>query len=163
MTRPPPTCSCSDFNRSDLLRRGVAQAGRGLPAIEPGMPTPAGTGLSRRGFLLASAGLALSVYGAGRILDPSRFDEGIALASQAAANQPIIISVYLQGGIDAMSVLYPVGDPLYTKYRPVLGLSEGAGPVFTEDPPLHWHPKAAPLAQLHSEGKVGVMPAVGYT
>ena len=46
----------------------------------------------------------------------------------------MIVSVYLQGGIDSMSVLYPAGDPLYRKYRPVLGLSAEAGPAFTEDP-----------------------------
>jgi uncharacterized protein (DUF1501 family) len=62
-----------------------------------------------------------------------------------------------------MSVLYPAGDPLYTKYRPVLALPETAGPAFTEDPRLHWHPLAAPLATLHTEGKVSVMPAVGYS
>ncbi len=156
------TCACQDFNRAGLLRRAAAQAGRGLPSIEPGMPTPAGTGLSRRGFLLASAGLVLSVYGAGRVLDPSTFEEGIARAAAAPA-QPVIVSVYLQGGIDAMSVLYPSGDPLYTRYRPVLALSEAAGPAFAEDPRLHWHPLAAPLATLHSEGKVSVMPAVGYS
>ncbi len=155
-------CACQDFNRAELFRRAAARAGEGLPAIEPGMPTPAGTGLSRRGFLLASAGLALSVYGAGRLLDPSRFQEGIALASETPP-QPILVSVYLQGGIDAMSVLYPSGDPLYRTFRPVLALPEGAGPVFTEDERLHWHPLAAPLAQLHAEGKVSVFPAVGYT
>ena len=42
------SCGCTDFGRSELLRRGVAQAGKGLPSIQPGMPTPAGTGLSRR-------------------------------------------------------------------------------------------------------------------
>ncbi len=62
-----------------------------------------------------------------------------------------------------MSVLYPAGEPLYGKYRPVLGLPEGAGPVFTEDPRLYWNPLAAPLAQLHAEGKVSVLPAIGYT
>ncbi len=126
------------------------------------MPTPAGTGLSRRSFLLSSAGLALSVYGAGRLLDPSGFEEGIALAAEGP-EQPVLVSVYLQGGIDSMSVLYPAGDPLYTRYRPVLGLAEEAGPVFTEDPRLHWHPLAAPLATLHREGKVSVLPAVGYS
>ena len=140
----------------------AAQAGHGLPSIEPGMPTPAGTGLSRRGFLLASAGLALSVYGAGRLLDPSTFEEGIARAA-AAPQQPVLVSVYLQGGIDSMSVLYPAGDPLYTQMRPMLAVPDGAGPAFAEDPRLHWHPLAAPLAQLHGEGKVSVMPAVGYT
>jgi uncharacterized protein (DUF1501 family) len=125
------------------------------------MPTPAGTGLSRRGFLLASAGLALSVYGVGRVLNPCAFEEGIARAAEVP-NQPVLVSVYLQGGIDSMSVLYPAGDPLYTKYRPVLALPEDAGPAFTEDPRLHWHPQAAPLAQLHGEGKMSVLPAVGY-
>jgi uncharacterized protein (DUF1501 family) len=159
---PTRSCACQDFTRAELLRGAAAQAGHGLPAIEPGMPTPAGTGLSRRGFLLASAGLALSVYGAERLLEPSAFEEGIARAAEAPA-QPVLVSIYLQGGIDSMSVLYPAGDPLYAKYRPVLGLSEGAGPAFAEDPRLHWHPRAAPLAQLHGEGKLSVMPAVGYT
>jgi uncharacterized protein (DUF1501 family) len=158
---PTRSCACQDFTRAELLRGAAARAGHGLPAIEPGMPTPAGTGLSRRGFLLSSAGLALSVYGAGSLLEPRAFEEGIARAAEAA-NQPILVSVYLQGGIDSMSVLYPAGDPLYAKYRPVLGLPEGAGPAFTEDPRLHWHPQAAPLAQLHGEGKLSVMPAVGY-
>jgi uncharacterized protein (DUF1501 family) len=154
-------CACQDFNRAELLRHAAAQAGRGLPAIEPGMPTPAGTGLSRRSFLMASAGLALSVYGAGRLIDPARFEEGIASAA-AAPQQPVLVSVYLQGGIDSMSVLYPAGDPLYRKYRPVLALPEGAGPAFAEDSRLRWHPRAAPLAALHGEGKLSVLPAVGY-
>jgi uncharacterized protein (DUF1501 family) len=158
---PHSACACRDYNRAELLRHAAAQAGRGLPAIDPGMPVPAGTGLSRRGFLLASAGLALSVYGAGRALDPRVFEEGIAQAAAGPA-QPVLVSVYLQGGIDAMSVLYPAGDPLYAKYRPALGLPESAGPAFSEDPRLHWHPLAAPLAQLHGEGKVSVVPAVGY-
>jgi uncharacterized protein (DUF1501 family) len=159
---PHRACACQDFNRAELLRRAAAQAGQGLPTVEVGMPTPAGTGLSRRGFLLASAGLALSVYGAGRVLDVSTFEEGVARAA-ASPQQPVLVSVYLQGGIDSMSVLYPAGDPLYTKYRPVLALPGTAGPAFTEDVRLHWHPLAEPLAKLHGEGKVSVMPAVGYT
>jgi uncharacterized protein (DUF1501 family) len=156
------TCACRDYSRADLLRRGVAVAGRGLPAIEPGMPTPAGTGLARRGFLLASAGLMLSVYGAGRLLDPAAFEAGIAQAA-GATGKPVLVSVYLQGGIDSMSVLYPDGDPLYRKLRTATALAPGAGPAFTEDPRLAWNPLAAPLAQLHGEGKVSVMPAVGYS
>ena len=74
---PRRACSCNDFSRTELMRRAAAEAGRGLPSIEPGMPVPAGTGLSRRSFLARSAGLALSVYGAGR-LSARVFDEGIA-------------------------------------------------------------------------------------
>ena len=56
--------SCAEFSRSQLVRRGFAKAGQGLPAIEPGMPTPAGTGLDRRAFLSRSLGAVLTVYGA---------------------------------------------------------------------------------------------------
>ena len=46
--RPQSHTCCSDYTRSQLLRSAAAEAGKGLPAIEPGMPEPAGTGLSRR-------------------------------------------------------------------------------------------------------------------
>ena len=60
--------ACDDCNRTELLRRAVAEAGRGLPSIEPGMPIPAGTGMSRRSFLLGSSGLALAVFGGSALL-----------------------------------------------------------------------------------------------
>jgi uncharacterized protein (DUF1501 family) len=155
-------CSCNDFNRAQLLRRGAAVAGRGLPAIEPGMPLPAGTGLDRRSFLLRSAGAMLSVYGAS-MFSPRHFEAGIAQAAAAAPpDQPVLVSIFMEGGWDALSVLAPVKETLYHELRPELGLAEGAGPVFSEDPSLMWNPNAAGLATLHTEGKVTVFPAVGY-
>lgn len=154
-------CSCSDFNRAQLLRRGAAVAGRGLPDIEPGMPVPAGTGMDRRSFLLRSAGTLLSVYGAS-MLSPRHFEEGIAAAAAAAPNQPVLVSIFMEGGWDSLSVLAPVKDPRYYKLRPTLGLAEGSGKAFTEDARLMWHPSAAGLAKLHEEGKVTVFPAIGY-
>jgi len=153
---------CRDHRHSTALRRGVARPGAGLPAIEPGMPLPAGTGLDRRSFLLRSLGLAMSVYGAGSLL-PRAFDEGIAAAQAAGgASGKILVSVFLDGGADALSLLYPAEDPLYLKLRPKLALPAGAGPVFAEDTRLHWHPALAPIATLHGEGKVSVIPSVGY-
>jgi uncharacterized protein (DUF1501 family) len=144
---------CDECTRADAQR---AVAGGGLPAIEPGMPTPAGTGLTRRSFVARSVGLALSVYGAGRL---QLFDEGIANAATAPA-QPVLVTVFLQGGADALSLLYPDGDPLYRKLRPALAVTGGA--PFAEDARLMWHPALAPIAQLYAEGKVSVLPAVGY-
>jgi uncharacterized protein (DUF1501 family) len=149
---------CNDFTRAQLLRDAAATAGRGLPAIEPGMPEPAGTGLTRRRFLSRSAGLALAVYGASKI-PIGAFDRGIAEAAQA---DKVLISIFFEGGIDAMSVLAPVGDPLYSGLRPTLAQAEGAGPTFTEDPRLQWHPAATSLAKLHEAGKVSAFPAIGY-
>src|SRR5205823_4280261 len=146
---------CNDCTRTDLLR---AAAGAGLPAIEPGMPAPAGTGLSRRSFLARSAGLALSVYGASKL---PLFDEGIAFAASGPA-QPVLVSVFLEGGADALSVLFPSGDPAYRKLRPHLALPDSAGTPFAEDDRLRWHPSAGGLVALHRERKVTVMPAIGY-
>jgi uncharacterized protein (DUF1501 family) len=151
---------CRDFSRSQILRAAAARAGNGLPAIEPGMPAPAGTGLSRRSFVLRSAGLAMSVYGASK-LGLGAFEEGIARAA-TAPGQRVLVSVFMPGGVDAMSVLAPVGDPKYAAYRPTLALDPASTTPFAEDNSLHWHPSAAPLETLHGEGKVTVIPAIGY-
>jgi uncharacterized protein (DUF1501 family) len=152
---------CNEFSRSSLLRRAVAEAGSGLPAIEPGMPMPAGTGLDRRDFTLRSAGLALAVYGAGSFGLPG-FEDGILEAASAAPAQPVLVSVFLDGGADSLSVLAPIGDPDYRRLRPRLALPD-SGLVFAEDPGLRWHPEAAALRTLHLEGKLTVLPTVGYT
>lgn len=149
---------CDNYTRSALLRSAAARAGDGLPTIEAGMPVPAGTGLTRRGFIAGAAGLALAVYGAGKTSLPL-FEDGIA---QAAQSDRVIVSIFLDGGADALSLLAPVGHSRYHELRPVLALPEGAGTAFAEDPSLRWHPSAAALAQLHAEGKVTVFPAVGY-
>ena len=123
------------------------------------MPLPAGTGLSRRAFVTQSVGAVLAVYGASR-LGLSAFEEGIAAAATGPA-QPVLVSVFLEGGADALSVLSPQGDPLYRKFRPKLALTGGT--VLAEDNRLYWHPAAGGLAQLYGEQKVTVMPAIGYT
>jgi len=153
------SCGCREFTRSELAHQAFAEAGRGLPTIERGMPDPAGTGLSRRSFLLRSSALALSVYGTS-LLSPKAFTEGIAKA--AGSQGKVLVSVFLDGGIDALSVLSPVEDDLYRSLRPNLRIAPGAGPTWTEDTRLQWNTAAAPLHQLHGEGKVTVVPSIGY-
>jgi uncharacterized protein (DUF1501 family) len=155
------SCSCNEFTRVSMLRRSVAEAGRGLPAIEPGMPIPAGSGLDRRAFLSRAAGLALSVYGASK-LPLGLFEEGIARAQSGPAG-PVLVSVFLDGGADSLSMLFPAGHPQYASLRPLLALAPTDGQAFSEDTSLRWHPSLSPLAELHGEGKVTVVPAIGYT
>lgn len=159
MSAAPRHRCCGEFSRAELVRRSLAEAGSGLPAIERGMPAPAGTGLSRRSFLLRSGALALSVYGAS-LLKPQAFAEGIARA--AGSRGKVLVSVFLEGGIDGLSILSPVADDTYRRLRPKLRMAPGAGPAWTEDPRLQWHPSAVPLQRLHGEGKVTVFPAIGY-
>ena len=85
------------------------------------MPLPAGTGMDRRTFLLRSAGAVLSVYGAS-MLSPRHFEEGIAQAAAAAPpKQPVLVSIFMEGGWDALSVLAPVKEAEYHELRPTLG------------------------------------------
>jgi uncharacterized protein (DUF1501 family) len=150
-------CHCRDYTRSELMRRAAAQAGQGLPAIENGMPLPAGTGLSRRSFLSRSAGLALAVYGATK-LPLAAFEAGIA---HAATPPKVLVSIFFDGGIDSLNVLAPINDSTYQDLRPTLALQSGIG--FSESSDLFWHPSAASLRTLHGEDKVSVFPAIGYT
>jgi uncharacterized protein (DUF1501 family) len=156
-----PACSCGGWSRAQVLRGAVAEAGRGLPAIERGMPAPAGTGLTRRSFLSRTAGLALTVYG-GAALAPRAFEDGIEEAMAAGPSDAILVAVFLSGGIDSLSLLAPTGHAQYAALRPSLALSAAETLAFSEDTSLRWHPNAAPLQQLHDEGKVSVLPAVGY-
>lgn len=156
-------CGCAGLTRAQALRKAASAAvpGSGMPAIEPGMPTPAGTGLTRRSFVSRAAGMALAVYGANK-LGWDAFEEGIAAAA-GAPPEPVLVSVFMEGGMDSLSVLAPTGDPRYAALRPTLALPAGQGTTFAEDPTLRWHPSAAGLATLHSEGKVTTFPAIGYT
>jgi uncharacterized protein (DUF1501 family) len=143
-----------------VVRKAVAEAGRGLPSIEPGMPTPAGTGLDRRSFLLRSGAAMLSVYGASK-LRLGDLEAGIAQA--AGANDRVLVSIFFDGGVDSLSVLAPTTDSIYRSLRPTLALPPGAGTPFTEDPRLRWNPAAAAFDALHQAGKMSVLPAIGYS
>jgi uncharacterized protein (DUF1501 family) len=137
-------CPCEDFSRSR----------------QRGAPRPAGSGLDRRQFLVRGAGLALSVYAASK-LDFSAFEEGIAAAAAGPSN-PVLVSVFLPGGVDSLTLLAPVGDSRYRSLRPKLALDDSEGTPFAEDGRLHWHPSVDAISTLHGEGKVTVMPAIGY-
>ncbi|WP_445151955.1 DUF1501 domain-containing protein [Baekduia sp. Peel2402] len=154
----PRNC-CNEFTRARFMQRGSAAAGAGLPAIEAGMPAPAGTGLSRRTFLSRSLGAALAVYGGSR-LGVDAFEAGIAQA--AGGSDRVLVSVFLGGGMDGLSVLAPTGDPKYATLRPTLLTPIDGTRTFAEDPTLQWTQPADALRTLYGEGKVTVMPAIGY-
>lgn len=152
--------ACQEFNRAQMLRNAAATAGNGLPAIEAGMPAPAGTGLSRRRFLLHSGGFMLTIYGAMH-LNPLGIGEAIAEAAAGPPN-PVLVSVYLDGGADSLSILAPVEDAKYRALRPTLALSPDVGTPFADDTRLRWNPVADAFRVLHEENKLAVAPSIGY-
>jgi hypothetical protein len=151
MARPPLDTCCSGFTRAQAMRAAVASGRKGggwsPREWDPRMPVPAGAGVDRRRFLLAAAGGLVSVYGAGRLgLGGQALSEGIAQAATSQSpSSPILVSIFLAGGADALSVLAPTQDPTYRKLRPTLAISPAQGIPFAEDPRLSWGPAAAAL------------------
>jgi uncharacterized protein (DUF1501 family) len=164
--RTPRTVNhCESFTRSQAIRRALAGGMRPVAREwDSRMPLPAGVGIDRRRFIAGAAGGLALVYGAGRAgLTDRMLGDGIARAATLQpGGSPILISLFLQGGLDSLSLLAPAGDPLYEKLRPTLAVAPGSGVQFREDAALFWHPAATSLANLHSAGKVLVFPGIGY-
>ena len=162
---PRRTNCCDGFHRSAAMHAAMAD-GRRPTAREwdPRMPIPAGTGIDRRRFLLGAAGGLVSVYGAGRLgLGGQALSEGIAQAATGQGpSSSILVSIFLAGGVDALSVLAPTEDPIYQKLRPTLAVAPGQGIPFTEDPRLSWGPAVTSFAKLHDAGRMTVFPGIGY-
>ncbi len=109
------THHCEEFSRSSLLLRAAAEAGRGLPAIEPGMPAPAGT-VSTAAIRLTSGGTALTVYGAAA-LGARGLDEGIARAAAIAGrNMRVLVSIFAPGAGTRSAPLPERRSPLSQVY-----------------------------------------------
>ncbi len=168
MTQGPeqPAGCCSSFNRSRALRSVAGLRGGPVQREwDPRMPMPAGTGVDRRSFLRAAGGGILAVYGAERLGLTNRvLGSGIAqAASTQGPDSPILVTLFLQGGIDALSLLAPTTDPTYQKLRPTLAVAPGSGTPLAADPALEWNPAASALADLQSAGQMTVIPGIGYT
>ncbi|MEH3052720.1 MAG: DUF1501 domain-containing protein [Patulibacter minatonensis] len=155
---------CNDYARS------YAAAGQGLPSIEPGMPAPAGTGMSRRSLMLRSLGLGVGIYGAGALATAPESVE--AAINDALGQHKVVISVFVDGGWDALSVLAPFGndhkhEARLAELRPGLSgaIARSSANVFGGDASLSWHPSAIGLKQLWDDPSVGVAvaPAIGYS
>ena len=151
---------CNDYARSHAL------AGRGLPAIEPGMPAPAGTGLTRRSMMLRSLGLGVAVYGAGM----AGSDHVEAAINDALGEHKVVISVFVDGGWDSLSLLAPTGAAHEAQARALRPKLYGAfdrskAAAFAADANLSWHPSALALRDLWDDPAVGVAvaPAIGYS
>jgi uncharacterized protein (DUF1501 family) len=98
------------------------------------------------------------VYGASR-LGLAELEAGIARAQ--GVSEPVLVSVFLDGGADSLSLIAPVMNGTYHDMRPSLALDPGEGRAFA-DTDWRWHPAAGPLADLQEAGKMTVLPSIGY-
>ena len=86
------------------------------------------------------------------------------IASAQGSTSPVLVSVFLDGGADALQIIRPVAGPqsgLYNDFRPGLRLPGGDGAAFQPDSQWRWHPDAAPLDDIQRGLPSGGNPTVG--
>jgi len=139
--------ACDDFHATDRARRRMLEAP-----------------LSRRRLLQAGLGATLSVYGA-RALGLGDSLE-IAQASAAAApNAPVLVNVFIPGGLDLLDTLVPVDAyGRYADLRPALKVAE---PLTLAGTGLGAHRSLAKglgggLTGLFERGRLGFIPGIDY-
>lgn len=108
--------------------------------------------LSRRRFLAGT--VAAGLAGAARpILAPQ-----LAFAADGVAGHTVVL-VLLDGGLDGVSALVPVGDDAYGRGRSSTLIHDGR--TIGVDGMFALHPSLAALADLWADGLVAAVPAVG--
>ncbi|MBZ4419273.1 DUF1501 domain-containing protein [Myxococcus sp. RHSTA-1-4] len=114
--------------------------------------------LSRR-LLLRALGLS----GAGLFLAPGFLGRALA-ASPVSPARRALVTVFLRGGVDGLSLVPPVEDAAYHRARPSLALKppgSGPGAALKLDGPFGLHPRLEPLMPLWREGRLAVLHGVG--
>jgi uncharacterized protein (DUF1501 family) len=140
--------ACDDFHRSsEQVRRDYL----GGPA------------LTRRQILGAGLGAGLALYGA-KAMPVERVFEAAAAEAAAAPDAPVLVSVFLPGGVDLLDTLVPLHDygryaDLHPKLK-IAGVPLG-GAVFGVHPSLA-QGLGGGLKGLFERGKIGFLPGIDY-
>ena len=113
--------------------------------------------LIRRHFLAASTAL---------VLTPSA--RAFALPASAPAHGPILVTVFLRGGMDSLAVVAPVDDRYYVADRPpeMRLVSDGDKPALRLDGgpsglDFRMHPEMGALRELYQDKRLALVHASG--
>jgi len=143
---PRSSPSCADCRTADASRRSLAAAP-----------------ISRRRMLQLGFGAAVSVYAANAL--PTRDLLAAANAEAAAApGAPVLVNVFLPGGMDLLDTLVPADYGRYADLRQDVKVTD---PVALAGTDVRAHPSLAAglgggLAGLFGAGKVGFLPGIDY-
>lgn len=118
---------------------------------------------TRRGLFALGALSALGWAGRSRALG--------SVTVRPASHGPVgdtLISIFLRGGVDGLSLVVPHGDDNYYRLRPTLALARpsdrgtsAADRVLDLDGFFGLHPALAPLLPLHNAGQLAAVHACG--
>ena len=123
-------------------------------------------GVTRRHFLRLGAGAGLSLYAA-QSLPLARMFAGADEAYAQAPEAPILVSVFLPGGLDLLDALVPLNQyGAYRDHRGVLAQSDVTTPKL-KGTGLGIHPSLTRgdgegIKGLFERGKLGFLPGIDY-
>lgn len=84
------------------------------------------------------------------------------LAQPDAARAPVLVVLFMRGGLDGLSAVVPTADPHYGALRRSTALpTRGEGAPIDLGGGFGLHPRLSPLAPLYRSGALGVVHAVG--
>jgi uncharacterized protein (DUF1501 family) len=148
-SRQPLSCGCDDFRAtSESRRRSFVE----------------GSQLTRRQVIGWGAGAGLSLYAA-QALPLSRALEAAAADAQAAPDAPILVAVFLPGGLDLLDSLVPMND--YGTYADLHRNLLVDKPPLLRNSALGIHPSLTQgagggIKGLYDAGKIGFLPGIDY-
>ncbi len=148
-SRQPLNCGCDDFrSTSESKRRGFVEGSR----------------LTRRQVIGVGVGAGLSLYAA-RALPISRALEAAAADAQAAPDAPVLVAVFLPGGLDLLDSLIPMND--YGTYADLHRNILVDKPPLLRGSALGIHPSLAQgagggIKGLYDTGRIGFLPGIDY-
>jgi len=109
--------------------------------------------LSRRAFLQSSSLIAIAPT-------VPMFLARCARATEIGKDQRVLVVVQLSGGNDALNTIVPHADPTYAKLRQRLKLN--AKDLVRVTDAIGLHPQLRSLDKLLQDGRLAVIPGVGY-
>jgi uncharacterized protein (DUF1501 family) len=127
------------------------------------MTNPRGQYASRRDFIGGSlaAGALLSLPSGVRAAVGPRTQATVAPAGDLAAQTGVVVHLFLRGGFDALSAIFPLGDADLRAARPVIAVPDAAALNLGNGWGLH--PALAPLVPYWNAGELAIVVGVGAT
>src|SRR5687767_14441423 len=76
------------------------------------------------------------------------------------AGNKVVVTLQLSGGNDGLNTVIPVGNDLYHKARPRLGIEKSKALALTDEAGLH--PALTGMKELYDDGSLAILNSVAY-
>ena len=161
------SCGCNDW-KSTHRRAMLARQGERVPMPRAVLEGETAGHLAAR-LPAQRRGRASSRCTARQALSWGRIWETAAARAATPSTDPIIVSIFLDGGNDGLNTLVPMTGADYSAYSHQAPAHQArprhlpaAGRAGSPAPDFAWNPAATGFKQLYDAGKMAVMPAVDY-